>query len=191
MRQIGARDEARLLGDVGHCGRPLCCQTFLRELEPVTMRMARSQKATLDPSKISGACGRLMCCLRYEDETYRDLKAELPALGTVFRRGGAVLEVVGHEVLARRLRLVNEDGGRLVCRVEEFEEAERLEDREPVARAAPATGDQANTAGRRVKQRHRSRASRLKRRQGPASGERADGESNGQSDGGPDGCATE
>lgn len=72
MRQIGVRDEARLLADYEHCGRELCCRTFLRTLEPVTMRMAKMQKATLDPSKISGHCGRLMCCLRFEDEIYSE-----------------------------------------------------------------------------------------------------------------------
>ncbi len=83
MRQIGVRDEARLLADYEHCGRELCCRTFIRNLEPVTMRMAKMQKTTLDPSKISGHCGRLMCCLRFEDEVYSSLQAEMPARGSV------------------------------------------------------------------------------------------------------------
>ena len=70
MRQIGSRDEAKLLGDVESCGQECCCLQFLQLLKPVNMRMAKMQKATLDPSKISGYCGRLKCCLRYEDETY-------------------------------------------------------------------------------------------------------------------------
>ncbi len=78
MRQIGARDEAKLLGDVESCGQECCCRRFLRYLKPVNMRMAKMQKATLDPSKISGYCGRLKCCLRYEDLTYADLKQRLP-----------------------------------------------------------------------------------------------------------------
>ena len=82
MRQIGARDEARLLGYFEHCGLPLCCRTFIKNLEPVTMKMAKSQKATLDPAKISGRCGRLMCCLRFEDKIYEEMKKELPAKGT-------------------------------------------------------------------------------------------------------------
>ena len=78
MRQIGSRDEAKLLGDVESCGQECCCLQFLQLLKPVNMRMAKMQKATLDPSKISGYCGRLKCCLRYEDETYMDLKKSLP-----------------------------------------------------------------------------------------------------------------
>ncbi|MHC4603956.1 MAG: PSP1 domain-containing protein, partial [Planctomycetota bacterium] len=70
MRQIGSRDEAKILGDVESCGQQCCCQRFLKLLKPVNMRMAKMQKATLDPSKISGYCGRLKCCLRYEDKTY-------------------------------------------------------------------------------------------------------------------------
>ena len=78
MRQIGARDEARLVADYERCGQHCCCQNFLKVLKPVSMRSAKVQKATLDPLKISGRCGRLMCCLRYEDETYSELKSRLP-----------------------------------------------------------------------------------------------------------------
>ena len=78
MKQIGVRDEARLLADYEHCGRELCCRSFLKNLEPVTMKMAKNQKGNLRPSKISGRCGRLMCCLRYEDKVYEDLKHVLP-----------------------------------------------------------------------------------------------------------------
>ncbi|MEQ1830231.1 MAG: regulatory iron-sulfur-containing complex subunit RicT, partial [Pirellula sp.] len=70
MRQIGARDEAKLLADYGDCGKPVCCNTHLKEMPPVSMKMAKLQKATLDPTKISGRCGRLKCCLRYEYDTY-------------------------------------------------------------------------------------------------------------------------
>ncbi len=83
MRQIGSRDEAKLLGDVESCGRECCCLQFLQLLKPVNMRMAKMQKATLDPSKISGFCGRLKCCLRYEDETYTHLKQSLPRKGAL------------------------------------------------------------------------------------------------------------
>jgi cell fate regulator YaaT (PSP1 superfamily) len=83
MRQIGSRDEAKLLGDVESCGRECCCLQFLQLLKPVNMRMAKMQKATLDPSKISGYCGRLKCCLRYEDETYTHLKQNLPRRGVL------------------------------------------------------------------------------------------------------------
>ncbi len=78
MRQVGGRDEARLTADYEKCGQHCCCKNFLKVLKPVSMRSAKVQKATLDPLKISGRCGRLMCCLRYEDETYSDLKKRLP-----------------------------------------------------------------------------------------------------------------
>jgi len=78
MRQVGARDEARLVADYEKCGQHCCCKGFLKVLSPVSMRTAKQQKQTLDPKKISGRCGRLMCCLRYEDQTYRELKKNLP-----------------------------------------------------------------------------------------------------------------
>lgn len=81
MRQLGPRDEARIVGGCGHCGRPLCCATFLTEFAPVAMKMAKEQNLPLNPMKISGVCGRLMCCLGYENEQYRTLKATLPRNG--------------------------------------------------------------------------------------------------------------
>ena len=81
MRQIGVRDEAKLLADYGDCGKPVCCNTHLREMPPVSMKMAKIQKATLDPAKISGRCGRLKCCLRYEYDTYEEYRRDLPKVG--------------------------------------------------------------------------------------------------------------
>lgn len=101
MRQIGVRDEARLLADFEHCGRELCCKTFIKNLEPVTMRMAKNQKATLDPSKISGRCGRLMCCLRFEDKTYEELKRNLPRKGDYVATPEGEGEVIGHDILGQ------------------------------------------------------------------------------------------
>ena len=91
MRQIGVRDEAKLLADYGDCGKPVCCNTHLSRMPPVSMRMAKIQKTTLDPSKISGRCGRLKCCLRYEFDTYQALEQDLPAVGSrvVTREGRA------------------------------------------------------------------------------------------------------
>ena len=82
MRQIGVRDEAKLLADYGDCGKPVCCNTHLTAMPPVSMKMAKLQKTTLDPAKISGRCGRLKCCLRYEFDTYRALERELPPVGS-------------------------------------------------------------------------------------------------------------
>ena len=81
MKQIGARDESKFTGAVGPCGRELCCSSWLRDFEAVTVKMAREQGLALNPSRLAGMCGRLKCCLRYEYATYLELKRELPALG--------------------------------------------------------------------------------------------------------------
>ncbi len=114
MRQIGVRDEAKLLADYGDCGKPVCCNTHLSRMPPVSMRMAKLQKTTLDPSKISGRCGRLKCCLRYEFDTYRSLEHDLPAVGSrvVTPRGQG--RVIALEVLAQKVVVEWEDRRRTV-----------------------------------------------------------------------------
>lgn len=109
MKQIGVRDEARLLAEYEHCGRELCCRTFLKDLEPITMKMAKNQKATLDPSKISGRCGRLMCCLRYEDNAYEELKHYLPKKGTLIMTTKGVGEVVDYDILQQKVTMETTD----------------------------------------------------------------------------------
>ena len=114
MRQIGIRDEARLLADYGDCGKPVCCNTHLQQMPPVSMKMAKLQKATLDPGKISGRCGRLKCCLRYEYDTYEEHRRELPPVGaTVLTKAGQG-RVLSLELLARKLVIAFEDGRRLM-----------------------------------------------------------------------------
>lgn len=119
MKQIGVRDEAKLLADYGDCGKPVCCNTHLVKMPPVSMKMAKLQKASLDPNKISGRCGRLKCCLRYEYDTYEDARKSLPRIGldviTATGRG----RVVGHELLSRQLLLSMEDNRRIMVHVEE------------------------------------------------------------------------
>jgi len=110
MRQVGARDEARLVADLERCGQPVCCRTFLKDLKPVSMRMAKTQKATLDPSKISGRCGRLMCCLRYEDVTYEQLKKLLPRRNTWVRTEQLLGRVVDGQILTQLVRVQLPDG---------------------------------------------------------------------------------
>ena len=100
MRQIGVRDEAKLMADYGDCGKPVCCNTHLAEMPPVSMKMAKLQKATLDPTKISGRCGRLKCCLRYEYPTYEGVQKELPPVGSPVDTPDGRGRVVGHEILA-------------------------------------------------------------------------------------------
>jgi cell fate regulator YaaT (PSP1 superfamily) len=114
MRQIGVRDEAKLLADYGDCGKPVCCNTHLFEMPPVSMRMAKLQKATLDPTKISGRCGRLKCCLRYEFDTYEDLQRELPAVGADVVTASGRARVLGQEILAQQLLVQMEDNRRLL-----------------------------------------------------------------------------
>ncbi len=87
MRQIGVRDKARLVGGIGCCGRELCCQSFLKDFEPVSVRMAKDQNLPLNPSKISGVCGRLMCCLTFEHATYKKMSKALPKCGKKVRVG--------------------------------------------------------------------------------------------------------
>lgn len=103
MRQIGVRDEAKLLADYGDCGKPVCCNTHLREMPPVSMKMAKMQKATLDPTKISGRCGRLKCCLRYEYDTYEEYRRELPSVGSFVVTKEGEGKVLGQEILARKI----------------------------------------------------------------------------------------
>ncbi len=114
MRQIGVRDEAKLLADYGDCGKPVCCNTHLSEMPPVSMKMAKLQKATLDPSKISGRCGRLKCCLRYEYDTYLDLKRELPPLGAQIITNSGRGRVLAQEILAGQLLVEMEDMRRIM-----------------------------------------------------------------------------
>jgi cell fate regulator YaaT (PSP1 superfamily) len=114
MRQIGVRDEAKLLADYGDCGKPVCCNTHLSVMPPVSMKMAKLQKATLDPTKISGRCGRLKCCLRYEYDTYEELQRELPPIGSdiVTQLGRA--RILNHEILTQQLLVQMEDDRRVL-----------------------------------------------------------------------------
>ena len=114
MKQIGVRDEAKLLADYGDCGKPVCCNTHLSEMPPVSMRMAKLQKATLDPSKISGRCGRLKCCLRYEYDTYQDLQKDLPPVGSEIITNKGRARVLAQEILASQVLVETEDMRRIV-----------------------------------------------------------------------------
>ena len=120
MRQIGSRDEAKLLGDVESCGQVCCCIRFLQLLKPVNMRMAKMQKATLDPSKISGYCGRLKCCLRYEDQTYTELKRKLPKRSTWVQTERGEGKVIDTQILTQLVVVELEGGNREAFPVEEI-----------------------------------------------------------------------
>ena len=119
MRQIGIRDEAKLLADYGDCGQPVCCNTFLREMPPVSMKMAKLQKATLDPSKISGRCGRLKCCLRYEYDTYEEHRKEMPPVGATVVTKQGTGRVIGVELLAQKLVIQYEGQRQIISDVKD------------------------------------------------------------------------
>ncbi len=119
MRQIGSRDEAKILGDVESCGQQCCCQRFLKALKPVNMRMAKMQKATLDPSKISGYCGRLKCCLRYEDENYTQLRKRLPKKNTPVKTEKGVGRVIDSQILTQLVMVEYENGDREAIGIED------------------------------------------------------------------------
>ncbi len=111
LRQIGVRDETKIRGGIGVCGRPLCCHSYLSDFIPVSIKMAKEQNLSLNPTKISGMCGRLMCCLKNEQETYEELNRKLPTVGdAVICPGGFKGEVNGVNVLRQTVRVLVEDG---------------------------------------------------------------------------------
>ena len=124
LRQIGVRDETKILGGIGICGRPLCCHTYLSEFAPVSIKMAKEQNLSLNPTKISGVCGRLMCCLKNEQETYEYLNRKLPGVGDiVMLPDGMKGEVSGVNVLRQLVKVlvdVNDEKEMRECPVEEL-----------------------------------------------------------------------
>lgn len=153
LRQIGVRDETKIIGGIGICGRPLCCHSYLSDFIPVSIKMAKEQNLSLNPTKISGVCGRLMCCLKNEEETYEELNRKLPSIGdTVMAEDGSRGEVQSVNVLRQLVKVVVEEGDskeireyevsklhfkrkhtkkeRMELSPEELEELERLEQEE-------------------------------------------------------------
>ena len=107
LRQIGVRDETKIVGGIGICGRPLCCASYLSEFIPVSIKMAKEQNLSLNPTKISGVCGRLMCCLKYEEETYEELNSKLPNVGDyVTTDDGLKGEVHSVSILRQMVKVV-------------------------------------------------------------------------------------
>ena len=116
LRQIGPRDEARLQGGIGPCGRDLCCATFLKDFEPVSVRMAKDQDLPVNPLRIAGACGRLMCCLKYEHPLYQDFRASAPKVGAEVETPDGPGTVIAHSVPADSVVVrLAEDGRRTSC----------------------------------------------------------------------------
>ena len=110
LRQIGVRDEAALLGGVGRCGRELCCSTWLPELKPVSLQLAKDQSLSLNPAQISGCCGRLMCCLMYEHDSYVEARRRLPREGRMLRTGRGREKVVSVNIFNETITLRGEEG---------------------------------------------------------------------------------
>lgn len=122
LRQIGVRDEAKMLGGLGICGRPFCCASFLGEFQPVSIKMAKEQGLSLNPTKISGACGRLMCCLKYEQEAYQDLLRTTPKVGALVSTPEGKGTVTEQNLLTRKLTIrldKDPDGAPKVFKVSE------------------------------------------------------------------------
>jgi cell fate regulator YaaT (PSP1 superfamily) len=113
MRQVGIRNQAKMCGGLGRCGRQLCCATFMEKFEPVSIRMAKEQGLSLNPTKISGLCSRLMCCLTFEHDTYRKLKETLPKIGKTVNTKTGAGKVVRHNVLCNRFVMRLADGSEI------------------------------------------------------------------------------
>lgn len=173
MRQIGVRDEAKLTGGIGICGRELCCCTFLTEFAPVSVKMAKEQGLALNPTKISGQCGRLLCCLGYEFETYCALRKGLPKNGRKVMVDGQEAEVADVNVLAQKITVRLGDGSRVELTAGEVASGERLQPRAPAQQPARGSGSGNDSgAGRDRGRRERPpRRSGEDRRKTPRSGD--------------------
>ena len=105
LRQIGVRDEAKMLGGLGPCGRPMCCSSFLGDFTSVSIKMAKEQNLSLNPTKISGICGRLMCCLNYEQSTYEDIRKRMPQVGSIVKTEKGTGEVISNNTVKETVRV--------------------------------------------------------------------------------------
>jgi len=125
MRQVGIRNQAKMCGGIGRCGRMFCCSNFIEKFEPISIRMAKEQGLSLNPTKISGQCGRLMCCLTFENETYLELKKEFPPIGHTVKTARGEGTVVRHNVICDRMVIQIADGQEIEIRRDEIQETEK------------------------------------------------------------------
>jgi len=121
LRQIGVRDEAKMIGGIGPCGRQICCSKCLRDFEPISIKMAKKQDLSLNPAKISGLCGRLMCCLRYESELYENLRKKMPEIGEKVQLTIGEGEVVDRNLIKKSVK-IEFDGEYIEMDIDELEE---------------------------------------------------------------------
>jgi cell fate regulator YaaT (PSP1 superfamily) len=139
LKQIGIRDEAALLGGVGRCGRELCCSSWLPELKPVSLQLAKHQRLSLNPAQISGCCGRLMCCLMYEHQTYVEARRRFPREGRSIRTAKGSEKVVSVDIWRERVVLRDEEGNRRSVTLAELrQEVARAGDAEPPEGDSPS-----------------------------------------------------
>src|SRR6056297_3328555 len=123
LRQIGVRDEAKMIGGLGPCGRRTCCDTWLRDFDPISIQLAKDQELALNPAKISGLCGRLMCCLKYESDYYEEITEKMPEVGEkITLTNGSKAEVVDRNLIKQQVKLKNKDGDVIKFDLEEIKE---------------------------------------------------------------------
>lgn len=121
LRQIGVRDKAKEIGGLGPCGRFLCCNLFLNEFESVSINMAKNQYISLKPDKINGICGRLLCCLNYEELQYTEMKKEFPVIGTILKYEGERAKVISHNLFKKSLVIEKSDKTQITLTLDEYE----------------------------------------------------------------------
>ncbi len=159
MRQIGVRDEAKMVGGLGCCGRELCCSSYLRNFAPVSVKMAKAQGLALNPSKISGQCGRLLCCLGYEYDTYNELRKNLPKCGKKLNLPDGPADVIALNVLAQKITVADKDGRREI-HIDDIHKSQKdvaaIVQQRP-SRPAAKTGEREKTANEETKTPRRPR----------------------------------
>ncbi len=127
LRQIGVRDEAKMVGGLGPCGRVLCCCTFLRDFNPISIKMAKAQDLSLNPAKISGICGRLMCCLKYECGTYKEAKKEMPQVGNKVKTSMGAGVIINLNIIKRTVTVELDDQERIEVLLDELDKGDPKE----------------------------------------------------------------
>jgi cell fate regulator YaaT (PSP1 superfamily) len=159
LKQIGVRDEAALLGGVGRCGRELCCSSWLRELKPVSLQLAKDQRLSLNPAQISGCCGRLMCCLTYEHDSYVQARKRFPREGKTLVTEVGREKVVSVDIWRERVHLRDEDGNRRSVGLEDLKReiavAGASEGRQSESAPASVADPAAKPMGKRGRERER------------------------------------
>ena len=167
MRQIGIRHEAKLIGGIGCCGRELCCASFLTGFDPISIKMAKAQNLPLNPSKISGFCGRLLCCLTYEYETYKEMSQDLPTLGKACETPEGQGKVVRHNIFRQAVTVAMPDGSFVEYTVQELDGSPPSPAEQP-DQESPKKQDQKNTSSgshnKRPKRRSGKKTQRKKKK---------------------------